>query len=231
MANEFKIKKLQTNGITLNDPSKTLVNNLNAELLNGQPSTYYQDKATAINTANISSQQVDKANKLTEARTISLTGDASGSVLFDGSTNVSLNVNVNDDSHSHSPATLLALTGVFLPIGGGTMTGHIGGFRERNLQLVNASSINLDISQITQYNITPNQNFTLNMINVPTGGVTIVLTIIGSGTNYSINWNFNVSWVDGTAPQIDYTNGRKNVIVFNTYDGGSSFVGFNSVHY
>ena len=42
------------------------------------------------------------ADKWTTARTLSLTGDASGSVSWDGSGNASLSVTVANDSHSHS---------------------------------------------------------------------------------------------------------------------------------
>ena len=55
------------------------------------------------------------ASKLATARTISLTGDVSGSVSFDGSENVSITTTVADNSHSHS----------YLPLAGGTMTGEI----------------------------------------------------------------------------------------------------------
>ncbi|MGI3093901.1 tail fiber protein [Vibrio diabolicus] len=41
------------------------------------------------------------ADKWTNARTLELTGDVSGSVSFDGSKNVTLNVTVGDDSHTH----------------------------------------------------------------------------------------------------------------------------------
>ena len=41
------------------------------------------------------------ATKLQTARTITLSGDASGSVSFDGSENKTLTVTVNDDSHNH----------------------------------------------------------------------------------------------------------------------------------
>jgi len=41
------------------------------------------------------------ASKLQIARTISLTGDATGSTSFDGSDNVSISVSINDDSHNH----------------------------------------------------------------------------------------------------------------------------------
>ena len=43
-----------------------------------------------------------KANTLTTARTISLTGDVTGSVSFNGSQNVSLTATVADNSHNHS---------------------------------------------------------------------------------------------------------------------------------
>lgn len=42
------------------------------------------------------------ASKLLTARTISLTGDATGSTTFDGSKNASITVAVNNDSHNHS---------------------------------------------------------------------------------------------------------------------------------
>lgn len=46
------------------------------------------------------------ATKLVTARTIELTGDVTGSVSFDGSSDVTIDTNVNDDSHYHTPATL-----------------------------------------------------------------------------------------------------------------------------
>lgn len=42
------------------------------------------------------------ASKWQTARTLSLTGDASGSVAFDGSANMSLDIQVTDDSHGHT---------------------------------------------------------------------------------------------------------------------------------
>ncbi|MCW7552598.1 hypothetical protein NX722_08030 [Endozoicomonas gorgoniicola] len=46
------------------------------------------------------------ADKLTTARTISLSGDATGSVSFDGSANKTLSVTVKDDSHNHTIANV-----------------------------------------------------------------------------------------------------------------------------
>lgn len=67
----------------------------------------YADTAAVAVTANsantaTTADSATKAGKLTTARTISLTGDVTGSVSFDGSKNVSITATVADDSHSHS---------------------------------------------------------------------------------------------------------------------------------
>jgi len=46
--------------------------------------------------------RAETADKLTTARTISLSGDVTGSVNFDGSNNVSITTTVVDDSHNHT---------------------------------------------------------------------------------------------------------------------------------
>ena len=58
----------------------------------------------------------DSATKLATARTISLTGDVTGSGTFDGSNNLSITATVADYSHNHNN---------YLPLTGGTMTGTI----------------------------------------------------------------------------------------------------------
>ena len=57
------------------------------------------------NTAD-NAKSVLSATKLTTPRTITLTGDATGSVAFDGSANVSITVAVEDDSHKHSAVNI-----------------------------------------------------------------------------------------------------------------------------
>lgn len=77
------------------------------------------------------------ADKLTTARTISLTGDASGSTSFDGSGNVSINVTVGNDSHTHDSRyytkseadgryyTQGTADGRFVNVSGDTMSGNL----------------------------------------------------------------------------------------------------------
>lgn len=59
----------------------------------------------------------DNAAALETARTISLSGDVSGSVSFDGSQNVSITTTVANDSHTHDTR--------YVKLAGGTMTGTL----------------------------------------------------------------------------------------------------------
>jgi len=49
------------------------------------------------------------ASKWTSARTISLSGDATGQAAFDGSSNFVLPVTISNDSHTHSASTITSL--------------------------------------------------------------------------------------------------------------------------
>ena len=60
------------------------------------------------NTAD-SSKNVLSATKLTTGRSITLSGDATGSVVFDGSANVSIVATVVDNSHNHTIANITSL--------------------------------------------------------------------------------------------------------------------------
>ena len=85
---------------------------IDADLLDGQEGAYYLN-ASNINTGTINDSYLPNTitsditgnaattTKLATARTISLTGDVTGNVSFDGSTNVSITATVADDSHNH----------------------------------------------------------------------------------------------------------------------------------
>jgi parallel beta-helix repeat protein len=57
-------------------------------------------KASVDNTGKFTGKSAS-ADKLATARTITLTGDVTGSASFDGSTNISISATVADDSHNH----------------------------------------------------------------------------------------------------------------------------------
>lgn len=62
--------------------------------------------ATSATTASACSGNSATATKLATARTISLTGDVTGSASFDGSANASITATVADDSHNHTIANV-----------------------------------------------------------------------------------------------------------------------------
>lgn len=93
----YNIEILETQKVDLTDyQTKTLDNSVT---INGETKTTVNDSLTAI--ANYISglqsgtnvvEKANQANKLVTARTISLSGDATGSITFDGSANKTLNV-------------------------------------------------------------------------------------------------------------------------------------------
>jgi len=81
---------------------------------------------TAINNIISGASIVGKAARLATARSISLTGSASGSVTFDGSADVSIAVTVDPAKHMHTIAQTTGLQTALdgkLPLAGGTVTG------------------------------------------------------------------------------------------------------------
>lgn len=66
---------------------------------------FYIDTGTGTGTSKrvcLNAAKADKADKLSTARTITLSGDVSGSASFDGSKNVTITATVVDDSHNHT---------------------------------------------------------------------------------------------------------------------------------
>lgn len=83
--------------------AKEYTNTEIAKITNGTtvvPNANHANNADHASTAD-SAVAADSAAKFTTARTITLTGDVSGSVSFDGSSDVSIAVTVADDSHEH----------------------------------------------------------------------------------------------------------------------------------
>ena len=77
--------------------------------------------ATTASTASVCTGNAATATKLATARTISLTGDVTGSTSFDGSGNVSITTTVADDSHNH---TIANVDGLQSALDGKSATSH-----------------------------------------------------------------------------------------------------------
>ena len=87
------------NGITLGSTAEEVITDLVGGFFSGTEtgiSVTYNDSGDNVTFS------VTDAPKWRTARTLSLTGDVSGSVSWDGSANASLSVTIGDDSHNHT---------------------------------------------------------------------------------------------------------------------------------
>lgn len=116
--NADKLDNLNSTQFLRSDQSDTMSGTLTATAFSGSGASL-----TSLNASNISSGTISDARlpssitsnitgnaatatKWQTARTITLSGDASGSVSIDGSANKTLSVTVNDDSHNHTIANI-----------------------------------------------------------------------------------------------------------------------------
>jgi hypothetical protein len=84
--------------------------------------------------------------------------------------------------------------------------------------------VTVNLLTANNFTITVNSNATFTFSNPPTGrafGFTLALT---NGGAHTITWPVNVEWASGTAPLL--TSSGVDILVFYTYDGGTSYYGF-----
>ena len=86
------------NGLTLGSTAQEVFRDIVGGMVSGSETGI---SVTHNDSGNTLSFSVTDAPKWRTARTLTLTGDASGSVSWDGSANASLSVTVADDSHNH----------------------------------------------------------------------------------------------------------------------------------
>jgi hypothetical protein len=89
----------------------------------------------------------------------------------------------------------------------------------------------LDLATYTVFEFTLTQNITsITIANVPAAGIvaSMMIVITGDGTARTVTWPVNFKWPSGTAPSITSTLNKKDVFVFFSSDGGSSWEAFIS---
>lgn len=119
----------QYRGSYLQDGAKTVTNE--AILLDGSGNTKFPHNVTAANFVGHLAGNADSATKLAAARTISLTGNASGSANFDGGGNVSINTTISqaanaDKVDGYHENSFLRYRGAAAATGEDTLWGQIG---------------------------------------------------------------------------------------------------------
>ena len=159
------------------------------------------------------------APKWSTARTLTLSGDVSGSVSIDGSSNVTLSTAVANDSHTHDGRyyTEAEADGRFVNSAGDTMTGDLN-LDSRSLTFNSGASLIRSTNPGTA--LIPGTDRALNIYGAVNGHVNVVLSANDA------NDSFNVISSEGTATS-GHTYTRRSFWVNgqgNTYAAGNMYV-------
>jgi hypothetical protein len=96
---------------------------------------------------------------------------------------------------------------------------------------ISAGTLALNLNTASVFAVSLNANITsITFSNVQASGLTssFVLIFTADGTARTVAWPASFYWPSGTAPTITSTNGKDDVFVFFTYDGGISWQAFIS---
>jgi len=105
-------------------------------------------------------------------------------------------------------------------------------YHENYVNIGNSSgTTNIDLSNGNNFRINRTATITITLSNAPTGPRAIGFTLVledGSGGTATVNWPGTIEWANGAAPTL--TASGKDILVFYTYDGGSTYYGFLSAN-
>ena len=139
---------------------------------------------------------VSSAPQWTTARTLSLSGDASGSVSWDGSANATLSVTVADDSHNHTIANVDGLqTALDAKLASSSYTASDVLTKIKTVDGA-SSGLDADLLDGQQGSHYLNYNNLTNKPTIPSGGVSFSGLAYGGWVNsgqpaiYSGYWGF-----------------------------------------
>ena len=138
-----------------------------ATILDGSGNTQFPGTVTAPTFSGALSGNASTASKLATARTITLTGDATGSASFDGSANISIPVTIANDSHTHATSASSNATTNLTIIAGGTTATVADLYATYADQLRTARTISLtgDVTGSTSFNGTGNVSINATVAN------------------------------------------------------------------
>jgi hypothetical protein len=99
---------------------------------------------------------------------------------------------------------------------------------ESSSPAISGNSLTVNLSSSNTFQVALNANITTLTISNPQAspaahGFTILFT--ADGTLRSITWPVSVKWPSGTAPTMTSTNGKVDIVVFLTVDGGTTWYG------
>lgn len=157
------------------------------------------------------------ATTLQTARTLSLSGNASGSVSFDGSANADISVTVSDNSHNH---TIANVTGLQTALDAKAV-------KSNQNSLVNVSGTQTwDVGSYDTLYMLINGNATLAISGTPPqtpAALTLIVKQDATGGR-TVTWPASFKFNGGLAPPQTTTANAVDVWSLFTYDGGSTYV-------
>jgi hypothetical protein len=110
------------------------------------------------------------------------------------------------------------------------VNGQIQGFSEKSDAVSIASgSLTLDCAAGNLFAVSLTESVTsLSFTGVPASGsvFTAALVLTADGTARTFDWGSSVKWAEGSAPDISSENGKTDVFLLMTYDGGTAWFGF-----
>lgn len=96
---------------------------------------------------------------------------------------------------------------------------------------ITAGTLSLNLNTASVFNVTLDGNITtLTLSNVQSSGraSSFVIVFTADGTARSVTWPASFKWPSGTAPTITSTDAKKDVYVFFTTNGGTTWQAFIS---
>lgn len=96
---------------------------------------------------------------------------------------------------------------------------------------ITSGTLTIDLNAAAVFTVDLNSNittFTLNNVQSAGRASSFVLILTADGTARSVTWPASFDWPSGTAPTITSTNGKKDVFIFFTVDGGTNWQAFVS---
>lgn len=96
---------------------------------------------------------------------------------------------------------------------------------------ISGGTVTLNLNATTVFNIALNANITTFTIqNVQSAGrsSSFVIVFTADGTARTVTWPVSFKWPGGSAPTLTSTNNKKDVFVFFTTDGGTTWQAFIS---
>jgi hypothetical protein len=166
---------------------------------------------------------VQNANKLSTPRTISLSGDASGSTSFDGSGNVSISVAVSNNSHSHTTGNISGFTEAVQDIVGGMVSasGSAGVSYNDTAGTLTISATDTNTDTNTTYSAGNGLSLSGTTFSM-SGSYSGSFTATGDITAYSDDsLKTNVQVIDGALGKVEAIRG----VTFDRIEDGSTSTG------